>query len=80
MHNNLVALLHNIKMHMEQNDGMKDNRTYLGTMYTSQLKNMDYAKINNFDEFGQTFHANVMYLLYSFFAFTPPLPKASSLP
>jgi hypothetical protein len=35
MHNNSVALLHNIKTHMEQNDAIKDNRTYLGTTYMS---------------------------------------------
>jgi hypothetical protein len=66
MHNNSVALLHNIKRYIEQNDAMKDNRTYLGTMYVAQLKNMDDAKTNIFDELGQTFHPNVLYLLSSF--------------
>jgi hypothetical protein len=51
---------------MEQNDDMNDNQTYLGTTYTTQLKNMDDAKTNSFDELGQTFHPNVMYLLSSF--------------
>jgi hypothetical protein len=66
MHNNSVALLHNINTHMEKNDATKDNRTYLGTTYMAQLKNMDNSMANNFDKLGQTFHPNFMYLLSSF--------------
>jgi hypothetical protein len=66
MHNNSVALLHNIKTYMKQNDTMKDNRTYLGTTYMTQLKNMDDAMTNTFDDLWQTCHPNVLYLLSSF--------------
>jgi hypothetical protein len=66
MHNNPVALLHNMKMHMKKNDTIKDNQKYLGTMYMAQLKNMDDAMTNSFVELGQTFHPNVLYLLSSF--------------
>ena len=52
-------------MHMEQNDATKDNQTYPGTMYTTQLENMDDAKTNSFDGLGQTFHPNVLYMLSS---------------
>ena len=38
MYNNSVALLHNIKTHLEQNDAIKDNRTYLGTTYWHSWK------------------------------------------
>jgi hypothetical protein len=55
MHNNSVALLHNINTHMEQNDAMKDNRTYLGTTYMAQLKNMDSSMANSFDKLGKPF-------------------------
>jgi hypothetical protein len=65
MNNNSVALLHNIKTYMEQNDAMKDNRTYLGTTYTTQLKIMDDAKTDSFDKLGQTFHPYILYLISS---------------
>jgi hypothetical protein len=45
------------------------------------LENMDNAKTNSFDGLGQTFHPkHPVFAFFLLFAFTPPLPKASSLP